>query len=332
MAITVIVHGVRPCADPRGRSITFDAPRVVLGRAASCDVRLPDPSVSSRHLTIRQKGRSFVVVDESSTNGTLLGRTRLSPQAPETIGERALLRIGRYVIELVCGNDNPTPQAAAVAKQLALGLVIERLLEEGEEARPRVVVESGPDEGAAIFLVAGERVTIGRSRDATLALADNDVSRRHVEVVWRGDAVYARDLGSKSGSSLQGRVLGSADVPWRAGERLQIGETVIACSFDAPDALAEIERAPDERFAVGSIDLAAFEPEPEPSPEPSESESDAVEEGGASASADQEGDEDEIVEETPRRGATWGVTDVAVLFLALGVFSLSAVGYFVLLR
>ena len=43
-------------------------------------------------------------------------------------------------------------------------------------------------------------------------------------------------------------------------------------------------------------------------------------------------EEAEIVEEPRRRGATWGVTDIAVLLLAVGVFSLSAVGYVVLLR
>jgi pSer/pThr/pTyr-binding forkhead associated (FHA) protein len=330
MAITVTVHGARPSADPAGRTITFDTPRVVMGRGANCDVRLPDPSVSLRHLTIRQKGRSFVVVDESSTNGTLLGRTRLSPGAPEAMGEHALLRIGRYVVELRVENSTPTPQAAAVAKQLALGLVIEQLLDEGEDGRPRIAVEAGPDEGAAIFLVAGERVTIGRSKEATLALTDADASRRHVEIVWRGDAVYARDLGSKSGSSLGDRVLGSADVVWRAGELLRVGETEIACSFTAPDALGEIERAPDERVAAEAIDLAAFMPEPEVEPEPEETGDEALAEG------DDEGgglaEEAEIVEEPRRRGAAWGVTDIAVLLLALGVFSLSAVGYVVLLR
>ncbi|NUO47877.1 MAG: FHA domain-containing protein, partial [Polyangiaceae bacterium] len=331
MAITVIVHGDRPSPDPAGRSITFDTPRVVIGRGANCDVRLPDPSVSLRHLTIRQKGRSFVVVDESSTNGTLLGRTRLSPGAPEAMGEHALLRIGRYVLELRVENSTATPQPAAVAKQIAVGLVIEQLLEEGEDGRPRVFVEAGPDEGADLFLAPGERATIGRSKEATLALTDADASRRHVEVVWRGDAIYARDLGSKSGSALGDRVLGSADAIWRAGEVLRVGETEIACSFTAPDALGEIERAPDERVPVAAIDMAAFMPEPEPEPEEeAEGVSEALADDGTAEDVAAEEAEPEI-EEPRRRGATWGVTDIAVLLLALGVFSLSAVGYVVLL-
>jgi pSer/pThr/pTyr-binding forkhead associated (FHA) protein len=333
MAITVIVHGARPSADPAARTITFDTPRVVIGRAANCDIRLPDPSVSLRHLTIRQKGRSFVVVDESSTNGTLLGRTKLSPGAPEAMGEHAFLRIGRYVVELRVENSTATPQAAAVAKQLALGLVIEQLLEEGEDGRPRISVDAGPDEGAEIFLAPGERVTIGRSKEATLALADEGASRRHVEVVWRGDAVYARDLGSKSGSSLGDRALGSADVVWRVGEVLRLGETEMSCSFSAPDALGEIERAPDEKVAPEAIDLAAFMPEPQPEVEAESEETEGV--SDALAAEDDGGElaeEAEIVEEPRRRGATWGVTDIAVLLLAVGVFSLSAVGYVVLLR
>ncbi len=322
MAITVIVHGARPCPDPARRSITFDAPRVVLGRAESCDLRLPDPSVSLRHLTIRPTGRGFVLGDEGSTNGTFVGRARLSALAPEAIGDRALVRVGRYVLELVVGAQSATAQPAASAKQIALGLVIERLLEEGDDTRPCLTVEDGADAGASIVLAPGERATIGRSREATLALTDADTSRRHAEVVWRGDAIFARDLGSKGGSSLSGRDLGSSDTVWRKSVELRVGGTSITCVFEAPEALAEIERAPDEKVAVGSLDFSAFEPEPEP-----------VDDAEATSPEDTSApDEPQVFDEPPRRGVAWGVTDVAVVMLALGVFSLSAVGYFVLLR
>jgi pSer/pThr/pTyr-binding forkhead associated (FHA) protein len=331
MAISVIVHGARPCSDPGGRRITFDAPRIVIGRAASSDVRLPDASVSLRHITIQQRGNRLAVVDEGSTNGTFVGRTKLSPKAPHTVDKSAFVRVGRYVVELTVGHDTPSAQPAAVAKEIALGLVIEQLLEEGEDARPRLTAVKGPDEGATIVLAPGERVTIGRSREATLSLSDAGASRRHVEVVWRGDGVFARDLGSKSGSALGDRVLGATDTPWRNGETLLLGETEIACTFEAPEALAELERAPDERFPTAEIDLRAFEPEPDPEPE-AEAEA-AGEASDASAEDDAQAEDDEPVPEPPRaRGTAWGMTDIAVVLLALGVFSLSAVGYMVLLR
>src|SRR5690606_17584935 len=45
-------------------SLTFEGPRIVLGRGAGSDVRLPDPSVSTRHATIRQAGTEYAIVDE----------------------------------------------------------------------------------------------------------------------------------------------------------------------------------------------------------------------------------------------------------------------------
>ncbi len=332
MAISVIVHGARPCPEPDKRRITFDTPRIVIGRASSSDVRLPDASVSPRHLTIQQRGNRFAIVDEGSTNGTFVGRAKLSPKAPQVVDQRAFVRAGRFVLEISIGPGNASAQPAAVAKELALGLVIDRLLEEGEDARPQLLVESGPDAGAALVLEPGEPAVIGRSREAELALTDAGASRRHVEVLWRGDGIVVRDLGSKSGSELGDRILGSASTPWREGEKLLIGDTVIGRAFDAPEALSEIERAPDEKFATADIDLSPFEPEPEPE------ESDALEaEPAEAAPSDEETPTPEETEEAAAlaarsRGATWSMTDIAVVLLALGVFSLSAVGYFVLLR
>ena len=53
MAVTIVVLSAD--SDPLP-SITFDAPRVVLGRGEGTDVRLPDPSVSHRHASLRQRG------------------------------------------------------------------------------------------------------------------------------------------------------------------------------------------------------------------------------------------------------------------------------------
>ena len=57
MALTIVLRaagGEGPKRDPM--ALTFDAPRVVIGRGEGCEVRLPDPSVSHRHASIRQRG------------------------------------------------------------------------------------------------------------------------------------------------------------------------------------------------------------------------------------------------------------------------------------
>src|SRR5262249_5035608 len=82
MALTIVIRS----GDTRTRAqITFDAPRVVIGRGDGCEVRLPDPSVSHRHASIRQRGSEYVLIDEGSSNGTFVGPVRLSAQAPRVI-------------------------------------------------------------------------------------------------------------------------------------------------------------------------------------------------------------------------------------------------------
>ncbi|HMR74041.1 MAG TPA: FHA domain-containing protein, partial [Polyangiaceae bacterium] len=82
MALTIVIRSGDAKSPPK---VTFDSPRVVGGRGEGCEVRLPDPSVSHRHASIRQRGTDYIVLDEGSTNGTFVGPVRLSPQAPRVL-------------------------------------------------------------------------------------------------------------------------------------------------------------------------------------------------------------------------------------------------------
>lgn len=334
MSITVLIHGgsrpSRESAAQAAPSLTFDAPRIVLGRGEGCEVRLPDPSVSHRHATIRQRGAEYMLVDEGSTNGTRMGRVLLSAHSPRAIRSGELVRVGRVWLELRVEPAPPTTSPGAAAKEIALDLVSASLAREGEDGRPRVLVEAGPDAGRELRIEAGTRHVVGRSKEAHLALEDTALSRRHVEIARRGDVLVARDLGSKAGAAIEDRALGAVDAVWKIGEKLELGSSVLVYEFEAAAVLAEIERSPDEKVANAELEIgdeptieapqdpvadAAPEEElPEPSFAPPPA---AIERPG----------------DTKRRaGSSWGLTDFAVVLLALGVVSLSAVGYFALLR
>src|SRR5882672_8614136 len=105
MALTIVVRSAEGKSAPR---ITFDAPRIVIGRGEGCEVRLPDPSVSHRHASIRQRGAEYIVLDEGSANGTFVGPVRLSPQAPRVLHDGDLVRIGRVWIEIRIEQAAPT--------------------------------------------------------------------------------------------------------------------------------------------------------------------------------------------------------------------------------
>src|SRR5262245_23419289 len=109
MALTVVV---RSGDLPAPAAITFDAPRIVIGRGEGCEVRLPDPSISHRHASIRQRGTDYVIIDEGSTNGTFVGPVRLSAQAPRMIRSGELIRVGRVWLEVRIEHTaiSPNPQ------------------------------------------------------------------------------------------------------------------------------------------------------------------------------------------------------------------------------
>src|SRR5687768_6355216 len=149
MALTVVVRSGDVKSAPQ---ITFDAPRIVIGRGDGCEVRLPDPSVSHRHASLRQRGTDYIVIDEGSSNGTFVGAVRLSPQAPRVLRSGDLIRVGRIWLEVRIEQALPTPNTQLATKELALSLVAAALAEQGERSAARVFVAEGPDAGVEVSI------------------------------------------------------------------------------------------------------------------------------------------------------------------------------------
>ena len=127
MALTLRLRsgGITPAPE-----LQFDAARLVVGRAAGCELQLPDPSVSARHASIRQRGSDYVVVDEGSDNGTFSGSEHLVARAPHTLHDGELLRFGRVWVEVRLGASQATTDNGA-SRELARRLVEHALSEDG---------------------------------------------------------------------------------------------------------------------------------------------------------------------------------------------------------
>jgi len=270
MALTVVVRS-GDASTPS--TITFDAPRLVIGRGEGCEIRLPDPSVSHRHATIRQRGNDYVVVDEGSSNGTFVGPVRLSPQAPRVLRPTDLVRVGRVWLELKVEQTLPTANPQATTREIALALVAGALRSQGQRLVARVVVESGADRGKELVLSDFERTyVVGRAPETDLPITDADASRRHVELARRGQHIAVRDLGSKNGTLLDDQRLESGkETPWLPAARLVIGETHLRLEDPLLAALEELEGAADETMApdesiepppVTSVDAPPVQAEP----------------------------------------------------------------------
>jgi pSer/pThr/pTyr-binding forkhead associated (FHA) protein len=275
MALTIVVRSGDSDAPPK---ITFDAPRVVIGRGEGCEVRLPDPSVSHRHASIRQRGTEYIVVDEGSTNGTFVGPVLLTPQASRVLKSGDRVRVGRVWLEILLEQVPATQQPQLATKEIALSLVADALRAQGQEAELVIAVTEGPDTGLHLDLEGfGKRYVIGRGTGADLRVTDADASRRHVELERHGDQIKLRELGSKNGSFLDGEPLTQSPIAWKPGQVLKLGANQLSYTDPIATALGELEAAEDELLSPTELLDSAHA-------ESSQSEMDAV---GSSAAAPQ---------------------------------------------
>jgi pSer/pThr/pTyr-binding forkhead associated (FHA) protein len=325
MALTVVVRSGDAESPP---TITLDAPRIVIGRGEGCEVRLPDPSVSHRHATLRQRGTDYVIIDEGSTNGTFVGPVRLSPQAPRVLRSGDLIRVGRVWLQVQIEQAVPAPQPGIATQEVALALVASALCAEGQASAPKVLVQDGPDAGRELTLEQFEQpYRIGRSAKAALCLSDADASRYHVELCRRGSRIWVKDLDSKNGSLLgQQRLIAHQETPWPPELPLQVGQNRLVYDDPVSAALEELERLADERLREDeTIDPPAGESARETHIAPN------AEPGGASRQAP--------IAAVPRRrgpppaaATRWTTADLLIALLALVVLALSIVGLYWLFR
>jgi pSer/pThr/pTyr-binding forkhead associated (FHA) protein len=249
MPITVIVRS-DGMSDAR---LTFDGlQRVVIGRGAGCDVRLPDASVSHRHACLGANGAEFILIDEGSTNGTFVGQVRLAPRTTRIVRSGDLVRVGRIWLELRVEPSAITRDVAAATRDLALALVSRAMAAQGGDPHARVRVVEGPDQGSALVLQEQRTYVLGRDATCDLPLSDPNASRTHAQIERRGNVVLIRDLGGKNGTWLGDTLVAMAsDVVWRPTQMVRVGRTVLALEEPLADLLASVERAPDEPLPTG---------------------------------------------------------------------------------
>jgi pSer/pThr/pTyr-binding forkhead associated (FHA) protein len=228
--------------------------------------------VSHRHATLEARGTEFLLVDEGSTNGTVVGGVRLTPRTSRIVRSGDEVKLGRVRLSLLIDGTLPTRDVAMATRDIALELV-SRMLGEAGDVTVRVV--EGKDQGAELVLLEqGRPYSIGRDASCDLPLADPDASREHAVVTLRGTMVVLRDLGAKNGSLLgELRAQPDRDQPWRPAQMVRIGRTVLALRDPASEALAEIESAPDDVLPAGqghadTADPARASSAPPASPDP----------------------------------------------------------------
>jgi pSer/pThr/pTyr-binding forkhead associated (FHA) protein len=326
MALTLTVRS----GAPQAPKVTFDSPKVMLGRSLGCDLVLPDPSVSQRHASLRQRGSEYIVLDEGSSNGTFVGPVRLSEGTPRVLKSGDLLRLGRIWLEVTLEAKVPAANTKDLTKEIALQLIEGALTSEGAaDVYPQVAVESGPDQGKLLSLVNfNEPYVVGRGKTCALPLEDADCSRRHIEITRKGTRILVKDLGSKNGATLAEQILEGAEPShWQPGVPLRFGQTELRLTDPVSSMLRELEAAADE-VVTGSVDPPEVETKSTlDSARPPPGNNDALPRG-------------KIAEVPARRAKSaapahrreWDFADVLILGVALLVLIASGAGLWWLLR
>lgn len=100
---------------------------------------------------------------------------------------------------------------------------------------------------------------LGRALDNKVVVNDTAVSRKHAEIVRRGDGYYIQDLKSKNGTKVNGTLI-QAESPLKPGDRIDIGPCQIHFGRDRePGSSARVAdtKAPGTVHAVPLADLVS---------------------------------------------------------------------------
>ena len=97
----------------------------------------------------------------------------------------------------------------------------------------QLVVVEGQDAGRTFSIEDGNQITIGRGEKSDTRLDDATVSRVHCEIGRHGDIVTIKDLGSSSGTIVNGSKIDQAELT--PGSLIQIGDSLLRLTLPRVD-------------------------------------------------------------------------------------------------
>ncbi|MEQ1502664.1 MAG: FHA domain-containing protein [Myxococcota bacterium] len=156
-----------------------------MGRAEDNEVVLSDGGVSRRHAQVYVSRGEVTVEDLGSGNGTYYNGYRIQSQ-PVQNGDEIV--IDPFVLQFrIRGSERSSSGAAA--RDDARGSTA--------PARLQVVVGSGM--AGASYPITSRGLSIGRSEDRDVVIADPAASRHHCQIALQGGEYVLRDMGSANG-------------------------------------------------------------------------------------------------------------------------------------
>ena len=208
-----------------GREIQVSEP-LIIGRDADCAVVLADANVSRRHARIERAGPGLKVVDLGSGNGVWVGDDRVQERL---LADGEQFRVGSTIFACVAGPEPVPVDVSSDARTIVMPVPVFDLPPAAPAPAPETFVLRMIDGGDAIpagkdFTLQGS-ITIGRSPECAIAVAEKDVSRKHAKLEMTPGGLQLTDLGSSCGTWI-----GNTEVQTtvlRPGDQFRLGSRIL---------------------------------------------------------------------------------------------------------
>ena len=96
-ACLVVIYG-----DQIGKKFNLDNPSYIIGRSSKCDIQIDQESVSRNHAKVINSGKSVIIRDLGSTNGTYVND---QPIDERVLRDGDLIKIGRTILKFLSGDN-----------------------------------------------------------------------------------------------------------------------------------------------------------------------------------------------------------------------------------
>ncbi len=197
----------------KGASYQLNEGDNTIGRSPDNDMVVEDTAISRRHALVRVQDDRIVLVDLGSSGGTAVGGGRLEGKVVPAGGVVTVGQTPLRVVQIEAQDqlEQGTMSGATIVDTPSGGSAV-------------LIAQSGPDSGRSFNLSEGDN-SIGRDPSSDVLLSDDSVSRRHSLIRVEADRIQVFDLGSRSGTVVDGELIQGHELT--ADDTISIGRSEI---------------------------------------------------------------------------------------------------------
>lgn len=170
-----------------------------IGRSNSCDIIIRYKAISRTHAVLSRRIDGWYVYDLGSKHGIKINGKRISEKGTLASGDRISFANMDFRFDII---DDPVQKVGKTSKKGAPANAKPKQTPQRDlYAHPRMV---NPHTGE-VFMLVGNRVTIGVAPKSDIRLSARGVSRSHCELILYEDGWAINDSASTNGTYLNGR-------------------------------------------------------------------------------------------------------------------------------